>query len=256
MDATSVNADVALAARTVGFIEAQLDEPGECRLDVDGLAAHAGYSRYHFTRLFTNQVGIAPGRYLAAARFRRAKQYLLAGDDPIVDVCTRVGFASLSTFTRQFTAAVGTTPAALRRVAHALADDTLQPFALLPDGSEGVSVRLSLPEEPLRCQRLVWIGWFARPVPIGLPRAGRLLAATDSVFLPLCPGAPWLLAFAVDPNAEAVDHLAPQAPLVAVHRAPLTRPCTVTLTFAAAAPPNVPLLSALPTLAPGIAPGR
>ena len=78
-----------------------------------------------------------------------------------------------------------------------------------------------------------------------------LVTGVDHVVLPLCAGAPFLLAFAVPPHADPLDLLAPRAPMVAAHPAPLTGPGEVTLRFGtSAAGGSVPMLSALPALRP------
>ena len=106
------------------FIRAHATDP----LTVADVADDVGYSEFHFTRLFTAGLGISPGRYLAAVRFQRAKELILTDDLPVVDVCHAVGYNSPGTFTRRFTAEVGVSPAALRRVADRLAGPTLRPF--------------------------------------------------------------------------------------------------------------------------------
>lgn len=73
----------------------------------------------------------------------------------------------------------------------------------------------------------------------------------DLIDLPLSPGAPWLLGFAVRSGAEPDEQLAPERPWVAVHPGPLTTPTAVDLTFFQAGPTGVPLLSALPALCRG-----
>src|SRR5690606_41275917 len=58
--------------------------------------------------------------------------------------------------------------------------------------------------------------------------SGVLVTGVDHVDLPLCAGAPFLLAFAVPPHADPLDLLAPRAPMVAAHPAPLIGPGEVT----------------------------
>ena len=46
-------------------------------LDLDAVAAHAGYSRYsryHFLRAFKEVYGLTPGRYLGRRRIERAEE--------------------------------------------------------------------------------------------------------------------------------------------------------------------------------------
>lgn len=237
---------------TASFLREHLAEP----ITFEDAADHVGYSPAHLARTFTRHVGVAPGAYLAATRFHAAKTLLLEQELDVVDACTAVGYTSLPTFTRRFSAAVGITPGRLRPLAQSLADSEQAPFAVTDSHRASVVVTWDLPAKPLRRPPLVWLGWYPSPAPLGLPRAGRLVSGTDQVKLPLCVGAPWLLAFAVDPLADVTEHLAPSAPLVAVHPAPLRAdapsgaPAPVHLDFSVPGVERPPLLSALPVLRP------
>ena len=223
------------------------ERPAE--LSVTDLADHVGYSPFHFSRLFAQQVGIGPGQYLTALRIDEAKRLLLADTDAVIDVATAVGFDSLSSFTRRFRATVGVPPGRLRRLADHISDRPPTPFSLIGPGQGTVRADLELPEgfSP-RGDASIWVGWYPHPAPIGLPRSGVLVSGVDAVELPPCPGAPFLLGFAVPVHAGPLDQLAPSAPVVAVHPAPITRSARVTLSFAAATAPRPPLLTALPSL--------
>lgn len=219
-------------------------------LQVSDLADHAGYSPFHFSRMFSARLGIGPGQYLIALRIARAKELLLAGDSPVIDVACEVGFDSVSSFSRRFRSTVGVSPGHLRQLADTVADRPPRPFALLRPHPFGVRAVLDLPEEAERREDpAVWVGWYPQPAPIGLPASGLLVSGVRSVDLPLCEGAPYLLGFAVPPRADPLDMLAPRTPLVAAHPQPLTGPGEVTLRFgASAASGSLPLLSALPVL--------
>ncbi|MBP2408414.1 helix-turn-helix transcriptional regulator [Brachybacterium fresconis] len=228
-------------------IELARQRPAE--LSVTDLADHVGYSPFHFSRLFAQQVGIGPGQYLTALRIETAKHLLLADTDAVIDVATAVGFDSLSSFARRFRATVGVPPGQLRRLAEHISDRPPRPFSLLSAGEGVVRAALELPADfSPRGDASIWVGWYPHPAPIGLPRSGVLVSGVDAVELPLCPGAPFLLGFAVPVHADPLDQLAPSAPVVAVHPSPLTRSAQVTLAFAAATAPRPPLLTALPSL--------
>jgi AraC-like DNA-binding protein len=49
-------------------------------LDLDAVAAHAGYSRYHFLRAFKQVYGETPGQYLTHRRIERAEDLLRTAD--------------------------------------------------------------------------------------------------------------------------------------------------------------------------------
>lgn len=221
-------------------------------LDVQDLADHAAYSPFHFTRLFTARVGMSPGQYLVAQRIDAAKRLLLESDDPVIDVATHVGFDSLSSFGRRFHATVGTSPGAFRELEHRVGDSPVRPFDLLPRDPHTVRLRLVLPDgfSP-QTDPSVWVGWFPRPVPVGLPHAGTMVRGRETVELPLCDGAPFLLGFAVAADADPRDQLAPSAPVVAAHPVPVTAPAELTLQFARQGEGRrLPMLPALPSIYP------
>ncbi len=221
-------------------------------LEATDLADHAGYSPFHFSRMFAAHAGMGPGQYLTALRIDTAKRLLLAGRDPVIDIATAVGFDSLSSFGRRFRSTVGVAPAQLRHLAERIGDHPPRPFALLPPGPPAVTVTLEVPDAVgPTASTSMWVGWFPRPAPIGLPRAGVLVSGVTEVRLPLCAGAPYLLGFAVMAHAAPLDHLAPPAPLVAAHPAPVTGRCKVTLRFGTQSRQRrIPLLTALPSLCP------
>ena len=225
------------------------DRPEE--LSVADLADHVGYSPFHFSRLFTHRLGIGPGRFLTALRIDRAKRLLLEDTESVIDIAAAVGFDSLSSFSRRFSATVGVPPGQLRRLAEKISDRPPLPFSLLRPGPGSVRVDLELPEHVgARGDPHIWIGWYPQPAPIGLPRSGTLVSGVQHVDLPLCLGAPHLLGFAVPAQADAMDQLVPQDPVVAIAPGPLTAGSRVTLAFspAQAAQRPVPLLTALPSL--------
>ncbi|WP_205718609.1 helix-turn-helix transcriptional regulator [Actinomadura sp. WMMA1423] len=84
-------------------------------LDVSAVAARAGYSRYHFVRLFHEVYGEPPGAYLARRRIERAQHLLRTADLTVTEICMQVGFTSLGTFCTRFKQQTGTTPTEFRR---------------------------------------------------------------------------------------------------------------------------------------------
>ncbi|WP_246886075.1 helix-turn-helix transcriptional regulator [Streptomyces sp. GESEQ-4] len=86
----------------------------EPSLDLDAVAAHAGYSRYHFIRAFKAAYGETPGQYLTHRRIERAEDLLRTADLTVTEICHLVGFSSLGTFSSRFKALTGLTPTAYR----------------------------------------------------------------------------------------------------------------------------------------------
>jgi len=83
-------------------------------LDLAAVAAHAGYSRYHFVRAFKAVYGQTPGRYLSGRRIERAEELLRSANLTVTEVCSLVGFGSLGSFTTLFKRQTGCTPGEYR----------------------------------------------------------------------------------------------------------------------------------------------
>ena len=83
-------------------------------LDLNAVAAIAGYSPYHFIRLFKQAYGESPGRYLSRRRVERAQDLLRSANLTVSEVCAAVGFESLGSFCTRFKQFTGQTPTEFR----------------------------------------------------------------------------------------------------------------------------------------------
>jgi AraC-like DNA-binding protein len=86
-------------------------------LDVDELARIAFMAPSHFIREFKRVFAETPYRYLQRRRVERAMFLLRHGTQTVTAICEAVGFTSLGTFSRTFTAIVGVTPTEYRETA-------------------------------------------------------------------------------------------------------------------------------------------
>ena len=87
------------------------------RLSVENLASRAGFSVYHFSRLFKENTGMTCHNYLVARRIIYAKTLLVDDTIPITEIAMRSGFNSIATFNRLFKAQIGYTPTEYRQMA-------------------------------------------------------------------------------------------------------------------------------------------
>ena len=87
-----------------------LDRDYAADLDVEALARSAHLSPDHLIRSFRSVFGETPHRYLQRRRVERAMFLLRTTDLDVTDVCLAVGYTSLGTFSRLFTAVVGKPP--------------------------------------------------------------------------------------------------------------------------------------------------
>lgn len=81
---------------------------------LDELADIAGYSPFHFARLFKSTVGVSPHQYLTKQRIHRAQFILARSDVSITKIASDLGFDSSSHFAATFRKVVGVTPSAYR----------------------------------------------------------------------------------------------------------------------------------------------
>jgi len=93
----------------VAMIETAEDMPG-----LDRLAARAGYSKYHFLRLFKEHTGVTPRSYAESVKARRL-QAALAKGERVADAVAGAGFGSESRVYEDTGRHLGMTPGAARR---------------------------------------------------------------------------------------------------------------------------------------------
>lgn len=96
--------------QALSYIRQNLDAP----LDVEELAAAAGLSRSHFSRMFRSCEGISPAEYVFSERMRRATSLLASGDLPVKQISRECGFADPNYFTKAFRRSYGASPTEFR----------------------------------------------------------------------------------------------------------------------------------------------
>lgn len=96
--------------QAISFMYARHSE----QITLDDLAAETFFSPFHFSRLFSKETGVPPGRYLTAIRLFEAKRLLTTTTLNVADIVTTVGYSSVGTFTTRFTRATGLSPTRYR----------------------------------------------------------------------------------------------------------------------------------------------
>ncbi|MHC0430231.1 bifunctional transcriptional activator/DNA repair enzyme AdaA [Streptomyces sp. O3] len=81
--------------------------------NLDDLAHGAGYSRYHFHRLFKSLTGVTPHAYWTAVRARRVREELVR-TRTVSDAVYRAGFTTIGQFYAVSSAILGMTPQEFR----------------------------------------------------------------------------------------------------------------------------------------------
>lgn len=85
-------------------------------LSLDDAAALAGFSKYHFTRLFKQFTGVSFYKYLNKKRIEHAEKLLVDPEISITEVALQSGFSSLSAFIRMFKLIKDCTPTEFRNM--------------------------------------------------------------------------------------------------------------------------------------------
>ncbi len=199
----------------IAYIHQQIWEP----ITLHRLARYAGYSPFHFTRIFKNRTGLTPLYYVSSVRLQRAKDLLLHTRLTVRDIALEIGHQSLGTFTTRFTERVGVTPAQFRKTA-SMAEVSLRllkQFEKWP-GPPSVSDRSAVVRGSVRLEipfgGVILIGLFAKPIPEGLPLYGTLMSSSgEFCFAGVKPGTYYLMATSVSWGMQVKDILIPETTL-------------------------------------------
>lgn len=84
-------------------------------ISAEEAAAIAGYSKYHFLRIFKEAVGMEFSRYVNRVRFDRAILMLRETSLSITDIALSVGFSDSAYFSKKFKEEFHTTPLSFRK---------------------------------------------------------------------------------------------------------------------------------------------
>ncbi|MEV1026986.1 AraC family transcriptional regulator [Streptomyces sp. NPDC050264] len=236
--------------RAIQYMRERYGEP----LTIARIADQALLSRFYFTRVFKEETGTSPGKFLAAVRIHEARRLLEDTSMSVTDVSIAVGYNSLGSFTNAFTAAVGVPPGRLRR---RLWDGVPAPDSTPSGGYGTVAGTISLP--PGHGNARVFLGAFDTPVvqhpchawavvdvPGGRPSCYSLQNVPE--------GGQYLLAVAVAAGIGPEERTR-RTTLVAAHTAGRVPVSAQTVTSAAVrlrrpVATDLPVLLALPELVP------
>ncbi|MCR5671953.1 MAG: AraC family transcriptional regulator [Butyrivibrio sp.] len=108
----TVTGNVERLVAVTNYIDSHCNE----EISVDSLAEMAGFSKYHFERLFKSAMGISCYRYITKRRMMMAKQLLGNSSLSVMEVAMQSGFFSLSTFNRVFKDSNGCSPTEFRKL--------------------------------------------------------------------------------------------------------------------------------------------
>lgn len=115
--------------QVTAYIQGHLDE----QLDLEGLAGLAGFSPFHFHRIFAALMGETVAEYIRRLRLAAAVQRLLQSEAAVTEIALAAGYETPAAFTKAFRKRFGIAPITLRTMDRAaayallLAQPTLRP---------------------------------------------------------------------------------------------------------------------------------
>jgi len=99
----------------LNYIEKRADEEADAQPNLSELAAIAGFSDYHFHRVFLFMVGDTVMEYVRKRKLARAACRVSHTDDRLLDIALDCGFGTQETFIRAFRKLFGMTPGTYRK---------------------------------------------------------------------------------------------------------------------------------------------
>lgn len=95
----------------VDYIDIHLEDP----LDLDSLCQKAGYSKYHFSRMFSCISGFSIHQYIQRRRLTEAARALIFTDQSIMEIALLAGYETQQSFTIGFKSLFKCTPGDFRK---------------------------------------------------------------------------------------------------------------------------------------------
>lgn len=103
-----------LIAEACFYISRNCTEP----LELEAVAKHVGFSKYHFAHTFKKYVNMTFLEFLTTERIKKAEILLADPHISITEIAMRTGYTNLSTFNRTFKIKKGCTPREFRNKVH------------------------------------------------------------------------------------------------------------------------------------------
>lgn len=137
---------------SVRYIEERIRE----NISIAEIADDAGYSCFHFIRLFSGVTGFTPKEYVLKRKLSEAAKEILCTEKKIIDIAFEYDFQSHESFTRAFHREFGDNPASFRKRRAFPEKAFLEP--LFVSGSAMRGEELSPEPELVQLDRICFVG--------------------------------------------------------------------------------------------------
>ncbi len=109
-EARDIDSDIINSARLY------IDQNCMLNITLNDMASFSGFSKYYFSRVFKQQLGIPFSEYLRRKRVSLAEDLLIHSRQPIQEIAATAGFGSIATFNRVFRDVKSCTPSRYREI--------------------------------------------------------------------------------------------------------------------------------------------
>ncbi len=154
--------------RALDQIERHLRQP----ISLDEIARRAGFSLWHFHRIFADQTGESLGTYIRRRRLTAAAHDIAASDRSILDLALDYQFESNEAFSRAFKSCLGFSPSEFRRKGRLAWLRTLPP--LTPAKLHQLPMQTTMKPQIVELPALNLVGLAARFIGPMSPDANNL----------------------------------------------------------------------------------
>lgn len=93
-----------------------IDQNCATNITLDDIARFSGFSKYYFSRVFKQQLGVSFSEYLRYKRISMAEDLLIHTRQSVQEIATAAGFGSIATFNRVFREVKSCTPSRYREI--------------------------------------------------------------------------------------------------------------------------------------------
>lgn len=93
-----MNPNLEAVKKTIDYIEKHVEQ----EMDLDEIARHAGYSKFHLNRIFAEETGTTIHKYLQLRRLAIAAKKLADTEIPIAQIAYEAGYSSQQAFSLAF----------------------------------------------------------------------------------------------------------------------------------------------------------
>lgn len=185
--------------------------------NIEKIAAHFGYSKFHFSREFKRLTGFSANQFISSLKMEKSIEFLVKENRSVLSAHLQAGFLSAGTFSSSFEKQTGMTPKQYQKQLHYLYEvlkeyeqnrsvvkSHYEPSDEIHQQSKCI-VTLHFPKEYRR--GVTFVGLFKQPIPNHRPIVGKAIVGNTICILDKIPtGKFYLLSCSIEKGASLTDY--------------------------------------------------